>query len=73
MSDRNARCHGFQVLKDLLRRIFRRKPKSPGDPYAGLLVSVRRGPWGRRSGAAVAEAEEDTFCVFPLAPVSMAA
>ena len=64
MSDRNARRHGFQVLKDLLRRIFRRKPKSPGDPYADLLVPVRRGPRGR-SGAAVAEVEEDTFRVFP--------
>ena len=64
MNDPNARRHRFQVLKDLLRRIFRRKPKSPGDPYADLLVPVRRGPRGR-SGAAVAEVEEDTFRVFP--------
>ena len=70
MSDRNARHHGFQVLKDLLRRIFRRKPKSPGDPCADLLVPVRGGPSGR-SGAAVAEAEEDTFRVSPLALVSI--
>ncbi|HKD01688.1 MAG TPA: hypothetical protein VKB77_04640 [Terriglobales bacterium] len=72
MSDRNARRHGFQVLKDLPRRIFRRKPRSPGDPYADLLVPVRRCPSGR-SGAAVAEAEEDTFRVFPLESVSIAA
>jgi len=64
VNDPNARRHRFQVLKDLLRRIFRRKPKSPGDPYADLLVPVRRGPRGR-SGAAVAEVEEDTFRVFP--------
>ena len=72
MNDPNARRHRFQVLKDLLRRIFRRKPKSLGDSYAELLVPVGRGPRGR-SGAAVAEVEEDTFRVFPLAPVSIAA
>ena len=72
MSDHNARRHGFQVLKDLLRRIFRRKPKSPGDPYADLLVPVRRGPRGR-SVAAVAEGRRRRFALSHVAPVSIAA
>ncbi len=54
----------WQSLKDLLRRIFRRKPKSPGDPYADRLVAVRTGPKGR-SGAAVAEPEDYSFQSFP--------
>ena len=45
----------------LKRRLARkRKPEGPppADPYADRLVPVRRGPKGR-SGAAVAEPEED--------------
>lgn len=52
----------FQILKDLLRRIGRRKP--PLDPYADRLVPVRRGPKGR-SGAAVAEPEDESFDFCP--------
>ena len=43
----------LQALTDLLRRLRRRKPQPPGDPYAHRLVPVRRGPKGR-IGAAVA-------------------
>jgi hypothetical protein len=48
-----------QKLRNLLQRLRRRTPP-PGDPYADRLVPVRRGPKGR-SGAAVAEPEEDTY------------
>lgn len=53
----------LRFLKDLWRRI-RRKPLPPGDPYSDRLVPVRRGPKGR-SGAAVAEPEEDSYQSFP--------
>ena len=53
----------LQVMKDLLRRLWR--PKAPpGDPYADRLVPVRHGPRGR-SGAAVAEPEPDEYRYFP--------
>ncbi|MBZ5721629.1 MAG: hypothetical protein LAO03_14720 [Acidobacteriia bacterium] len=53
----------LQVMKDLLRRL--RGPKAPpGDPYADRFVPVRRGPKGR-SGAAVAEPEDDNYLSFP--------
>lgn len=51
----------LQSLRDLLKRL-RRKP--PGDPYADKVAPVRRGPSGR-SGAAVAEPEEDSYRFFP--------
>ena len=54
----------LEILKDFLRRLFRRKPKLPGDPYADILVPVRSGPKGR-GGAAVAEPEEDSFRILP--------
>ncbi len=50
-------------LQDSLRRLLRRKPSPPpadGDPYAYRMAPVRRGPKGR-SGAAVAEIEEDSY------------
>ena len=53
----------LQNLKNLLRRL-RRKTPPPGDPYAERLVPVRRGPKGR-SGAAVAEPEEDSYQAYP--------
>jgi len=52
----------LQKLRDLLRRL-RRKAGPPGDPYADRLVPVRSGPKGR-SGAAVAEPEEDSYREF---------
>ncbi len=63
MSRTNPRRSPLQALRDLLRRIRRRKPQPPGDPYAGRLVPVRHGPKGR-SGAAVAEPEEDENLFF---------
>lgn len=53
----------LETLKNLLRRL-RREPEPPADPYADRLVPVRHGPKGR-SGAAVAEPEEDSYQAFP--------
>ena len=64
MKESYQRHSRLQTLKDFLRRLFRRKPKPPGDPYADILVPVRSGPKGR-SGAAVAEPEEDSFRMVP--------
>jgi hypothetical protein len=50
-----------QRLKNLLKRL-RRKP--PGDPYGEKFAPVRRAPRGR-SGAAVAEPEDDSYRSFP--------
>jgi hypothetical protein len=47
-----------QRVLEQLRRLFRPKPE-PEDPYAYKMAPVRRPPRGR-SGAAVAEIEEDT-------------
>jgi len=52
----------LQAVKNFLRRI-RRKTQPPGDPYAESLAPVRRGPSGR-SGAAVAEPEEESYGFF---------
>jgi hypothetical protein len=49
---------------DFLGRLMGRKPAAPGDPYAYVMAPVRRGPKGR-SGAAVAEIEDDSFRSFP--------
>ena len=54
----------FRVMLDFLKRILGRKPAAPGDPYAYVTAPVRRGPKGR-SGATVAEIEDDTFRSFP--------
>jgi len=54
----------LQILREFLRRLLGRKPLPPGDPYADRLVPVRRGPKGR-SGAAVAEPDEDADFYFP--------
>lgn len=54
----------FEMMLDLLKRLLGRKPAPPGDPYAYRMAPVRRGPKGR-SGAAVAEIEEDSPSSFP--------
>jgi hypothetical protein len=52
-------------FQDLARRILGRKPSPPpADPYAYRMAPVRRGPKGR-SGAAVAEIEDDSHRSFP--------
>ncbi len=55
---------GFKTVLDFLKRLLRRNPAQPGDPYAYVTAPVRRGPKGR-SGAAVAEIEDDSFRSFP--------
>jgi len=52
------------VLLDFFKRLLGRKPAQPGDPYAYVTAPIRRGPKGR-SGAAVAEIEDDSFRSFP--------
>lgn len=54
----------FRVLLDFLRRMLGRRPASPGDPYAYSMAPLRRGPKGR-SGAAVAEIDEDSYRSIP--------
>lgn len=54
-------------LQDSIRRLLGREPSPPtadGDPYAYSMAPVRRGPKGR-SGAAVAEIEDDSYRAFP--------
>jgi len=54
-----------QKMHEAIRRLFRKKQTPPeGDPYAYVTAPVRRGPKGR-SGAAVAEIEDDSFRSFP--------
>ncbi len=62
MTDSKRQRTALQVLADFWRRI-RRKPQPPADPFADRLVPVRRGP-KNRSGAAVAEPEDDSFRSF---------
>ena len=54
----------FRMVVDFLKRLLGQKPTQPGDPYAYVMAPVRRGPSGR-SGAAVAEIEDDSFESFP--------
>jgi len=64
MSASRARRSLPQVLLEWLRRLRRPKPQPPGDPYAERLVPVQRGPKGR-SGAALAEPDDDADFFFP--------
>jgi len=52
----------LQRFRAWLQRLRRKRPP-PADPYADRLAPVRRGPKGR-SGAAVAEPEEDSYNVY---------
>ena len=54
----------MRILMDTLRRLLGKKPAPPGDPYAYAMAPLRRGPKGR-SGAAVAEIEDDSYESFP--------
>jgi hypothetical protein len=54
----------FRMVLDYLKRLLGKKPTQPGDPYAYVMAPVRRGPKGR-SGAAVADIEDDSFESFP--------
>ena len=53
----------FKLLIEFLKRLLGRKAAPPGDPYAYAMAPLRRGPKGR-SGAAVAEIEDDSFRSF---------
>lgn len=64
MQDSGEKPSRFRVLLDLLKRLLGRKTSPPGDPYAYAMAPLRRGPKGR-SGAAVAEIEEDGYQSFP--------
>jgi len=63
MANPKARTSFWQKLKAMLAGLRRRKPEAPGDPHADILAPVRRGPKGR-SGAAVAEPEEESDSFF---------
>ena len=62
MQDQEKRS-GFKIVLEYLKRLLRKKPAQPGDPYAYVPAPLRRGPKGR-SGAAVAEIEDDSFRSF---------
>ena len=64
MPDAGDKRSRFQLLLNLLRRMFGGKPTPPGDPYAYVPSVLRSGPKGR-SGAAVAEIEDDSYRSFP--------
>jgi hypothetical protein len=52
-------------IEDAIRRLLRKKESPPeGDPYAYVGALLRRGPKGR-SGAALAEIEDDSFRSHP--------
>jgi hypothetical protein len=61
--DREKRTRS-RILIDFVKRLLGKKPSAPGDPYAYVTAPVRRGPKGR-SGAAVAEIEDDSYRSFP--------
>jgi len=54
----------FRMILDFVRRLLGSQPAEPGDPYAYVTSPLRRGPRDR-SGAAVAEIEDDSFVGFP--------
>ena len=65
MQDAGEKPSRFRAVLDFLKRLLGRKPTSPpGDPYAYAMAPVRRGPKGR-SGAAVAEIEDDSDLTHP--------
>ncbi len=50
--------------REYYRRFRRKRSPPPADPYAYAMAPLRHGPKGR-SGAAVAEIEEDSYSSFP--------
>jgi hypothetical protein len=54
----------FRVLKQIIARLFGRRPPASGPPqgpYAGVREPRKRGPGGRDVAAAVMEPEPDPF------------
>ena len=64
MSGGGGRRSRLKVMVDFLKRLLGTNPAAPGDPYAYVMAPVRRGPKGR-SGAAVAEIEDDSHPGYP--------
>ena len=65
MPQPDKRRSPVMAILESLSRWLGRKPAPPSvDPYAYVTVPVRRGPAGR-SGAAVAEPEDDSYRSFP--------
>ena len=64
MSDAGEKRSRLGIALEFLKRLLGKKPASPGDPIAYVMTPVRRGSRGR-SGAAVAEIEEDSYQSFP--------
>jgi len=63
MPGAGAKRSSLRVVVDFLKRLLGRRPAAPGDPYAYVMAPARRGPKGR-SGAAVADIEDDSFRSF---------
>ena len=65
MADAGKERSRLRIVLDTLRRLLGKKPTPPpSDPYAYRMAPVLRGPSGR-SGAAVAEIEDDSYRAFP--------
>lgn len=65
MPNARKKNSNLRGLLDWLLRLFGNKPpQTPGDPYAYRMAPLRRSPGGR-SGAAVAEPEDDSYRAFP--------
>jgi len=64
MPDAGKKSSRVRVVLEFLKRLLGIKRAPPGDPYAYVMAPVRRGPKGR-SGAAIAEIEEDSYRSFP--------
>ena len=64
MSGADEKSSRFKLILDFLKRLLGKKPAPPADPYAYGMAPLRRGPKGR-SGAAVADIEEDSYQSFP--------
>jgi hypothetical protein len=64
MNDAGEKGSRFRLVLDFLKRLLGGKPERPGDPHAYVTSPVKHGPKGR-SGAAVAEIEDDSLGNFP--------
>jgi hypothetical protein len=68
MADGGQKRSLIKKLQDSIRRLLGRESSPPpppgGDPYAYRMAPVRHGPKGR-SGAAVAELEDESYQAFP--------
>ena len=49
----------IRMVLDFLKSLLGSEPAQPDDPYTYVMAPLRRGPKGR-SGAAVAEIEDDS-------------